>query len=485
MTRREIVLIVIIMAFGTVLRLFQVATQSLWFDELLSITISRLPLNQVIFSPASIDPPLYYVLLHFWMMIGRNDYIVRLLSVVPGILGIPAIFVLGRKLFGTTVGWIAAIIFAINPYQLFYAQEARMYSLLVLFSILSLWTYARAQDFGRVRDWMLWICTMLLALYTHNFAGLLLVALDADAMWRWYQNRRHITPIVIANILIGLAFLPWFVILVQKFSWLIPALWNQPPSPLQLFMTIFSFVFGFTLDSWVIPIALVFLLAALAFIITASWEELRSKATHANRSLRLLWLTALLPLVITYLVSQWKPVYLDRLLLESSPAFYLLFAWGVVSSERRMPIRFIGLLSAPIILLALVNYYTRPDFWKPPIRETIEYVASNRTANELVVHTSGSSFLGGLFYDPLGNHILLYHPADQWLPPLLMKELSVPFETQMTLFFAEQKTLWLVVALDHIVDEQISEEREFKRSCAIASQNEIGKIRIIRCEPIR
>jgi uncharacterized membrane protein len=150
------------------------------------------------------------------MMIGRNDYIIRLLSVVPSILGIPAIFLLGRKLFNSTVGWIAAIIFATNPYQLFYAQEARMYSLLVLFSILSLWAYSRSQDLGRVRDWTLWTCIMLLALYTHNFAGLLLVALDGDAILQWNHNGKPIRQSLLRTSCRDGIF-PWLVLLFQSF----------------------------------------------------------------------------------------------------------------------------------------------------------------------------------------------------------------------------------------------------------------------------
>jgi hypothetical protein len=63
-------------------------------------------------------------------------------------------------------------------------------------------------------------------------------------------------------------------------------------------------------------------------------------------------------------------------------------------------------------LATLVNYYVRPDFGGRRY-EKPSNMWHQSAANELAVHTSDSTFLGGLFYDSLGNHILLYHPADR------------------------------------------------------------------------
>ena len=248
MTRRkEFVLVGAITLLGAALRLYQIGAQSLWFDELLSVTISRLGLMAVVTSPASIDPPLYYSLLHFWLSLSHDDSVVRLLSALPEIAAIPAMYMLGRKLFNGQVALVAALIFAIAPFQLYYAQEARMYALLVLFSILSIWAYARAIESNRRRDWAIWVITTSLALYTHTFAVLLLLALDLDALVRWRISKRRLQPVVVSNIAIGVLLIPSIVLLFQKLSWLLPALWLQRPTILQPLLTFYMFMFGYSL----------------------------------------------------------------------------------------------------------------------------------------------------------------------------------------------------------------------------------------------
>jgi uncharacterized membrane protein len=461
---------------ATIIRVWNLDAHSLWFDELLSISISRLPLSSVVTSPASIDPPLYYVLLHFWLNISRDDAFIRLLSALPGIATVPALYLLARDLFDTRVGLVAAAILALSPLQIFYAQEARMYSLLVLFSILSTWTYLRAQKTNRARDWVLWIIATLAALYTHNFAGLLLLALDLDALARWQRDRASLSRVVVANVVIGVAFLPWFIVLLPKFSWLAPALWLQPPTILHPLLTLYAFTFGYTLPLPLSALALFLLLAALAFLCIALWRQ------GVNASLRLLVLTLLLPILITLLVSQWRSVYLDRLLLESSPALSILLAWGIVASNRRAVLRVCAMLAAPLILIALFNYFTVADYAKPPLRDIVAHVAAQRTMNELVIHTSDSSFLAARHYDPRGNHLLLHHPADQWLTPALMNDLRVPYATDAAMMIANENQFWLVVALDHIAEEQLAEKSIFDALASLQAQSFIGGIGVYHYE---
>lgn len=478
-SKRELAIVIALTALGALLRFYGIDAQSLWFDELLSLTISRLPLQEVIYSPASIDPPLYYVLLHFWLYFGRADGIVRALSVLPAIATIPVIFYLGKKLFDAQVGVVAALLFVLSPFQLVYAHEARMYSWLVLFAALSVLTFLRAQELNRQRDWALWIVAMTLALYTHNFAGLLLIALDLDALMRWRRDQANLRAVVISNLIIDALFLPWFIVLLQKFHWLLPALWIKPPTLFHVISTLYLFIFGHTLPFPINAITLGLVVAVLAFLAIALWHAMRRNVAQEQRALQLLLLASFVPPLLTFLISQWKSVYIDRLLLESAPAFYVLLAWGLMKSDRRAAIRLCAIVALPLTLFAIFNWYANPDYARPPVREAIAFVAARRAPNELVVHTSDSTFLGGRFYDPTGNHILLYHPADQWLIPALMDELRVPYSTDISRLF-DEKTFWLVVALDHIPDEQRAEKLYIDRVRLGVQAAEIGTIGVYR-----
>src|SRR3954449_10040467 len=106
-----------------------------WIDEGLSVGIADRPLGDI---PEALrkdgSPPLYYMLLHFWLDVaGRGEAGVRALSLLFALLAVPAGYWAGRAVWGTAkAGWFAALLMAFNPFLAQYAQEARMYSMVIL-----------------------------------------------------------------------------------------------------------------------------------------------------------------------------------------------------------------------------------------------------------------------------------------------------------------------------------------------------------------
>ena len=124
-----------ITAVGFILRVWEIGAKGLWLDEAFSVWLGWKPLSELLAWVVKIDqhPPLYYTLLHFWIKIaGDNPDDVRMLSAILGTLTIPVMFLLGRRLMGTTVGLLAALILALSPFHVRFAQETRMYTLLML-----------------------------------------------------------------------------------------------------------------------------------------------------------------------------------------------------------------------------------------------------------------------------------------------------------------------------------------------------------------
>jgi hypothetical protein len=127
-------LLLFVIAFGFALRVHRIDEKGLWLDEAFSVWMAQNTLSELMGWLVRIDqhPPLYYVLLHFWLCFGDSAAHVRMLSALFGTLAIPVIFLVGRRLFGNGVGLIAAFILAISPFHVRFAQEARMYTLLLL-----------------------------------------------------------------------------------------------------------------------------------------------------------------------------------------------------------------------------------------------------------------------------------------------------------------------------------------------------------------
>src|SRR3954453_23926923 len=118
----------------------------LWLDEGLSIGIADRPLADI---PGALrqdgSPPLYDLLLHGWMaLVGRSEAATHALSLLFALLAIPVAFWAGRSLFGVRAGWVAAVLTALNPFLGQYAQETRMYSLLVLLALITVGCGLRA-----------------------------------------------------------------------------------------------------------------------------------------------------------------------------------------------------------------------------------------------------------------------------------------------------------------------------------------------------
>ncbi|MBE9163300.1 glycosyltransferase family 39 protein [Tychonema sp. LEGE 06208] len=173
-------------------------------------------------------PPLYYVLARFWAQwFGTSVTAMRSLAAVISLLVFPAIYWLAWELFeSSAVAWMAIAIFAISPYHILFAQEARQYSLWTLTTILSSAALLRAMrpeanqnPIWLVSHWALYAVTAAMGFYTHLLfvcvaaAHAIYVALIAN----WRDIKTFIAYYVAALIaLIG--FMPTLVNTVENLN---------------------------------------------------------------------------------------------------------------------------------------------------------------------------------------------------------------------------------------------------------------------------
>jgi uncharacterized membrane protein len=143
-SKYSVALLEIVLA-GLLLRVYDLGVQSLVSDETYSVFLSKMSLSQMVqVTGADVHPPLYYFILHYWIaLFGTSEVAVRVPSVLFGVLAIPVIYVLGRLLFKEEVGLLAALILAFSTFNVQYSQDARMYSLMVLLALLSMYFFAR------------------------------------------------------------------------------------------------------------------------------------------------------------------------------------------------------------------------------------------------------------------------------------------------------------------------------------------------------
>ncbi len=203
----------VVVVSALVLRFWTVS--DLWLDEALTVNIARLPLHQIpSFLRRDGAPPLYYVLLHFWMgWFGTSDEAVRSLSGLFGVVTVPLAWVAGRRLGGRTVGWAAMLLVATSPFATRYDTETRMYSLVVLLTVLGFLALDRSLAHPRPGNLVAVGAVTGLLLYTHYWSiyliGVMLLWLLFQS-WRGRPAWRRGARASLVAVMVGcLTFLPW------------------------------------------------------------------------------------------------------------------------------------------------------------------------------------------------------------------------------------------------------------------------------------
>lgn len=174
------------------LRFATLATQSYWADESLTVYEVRLPFGSMLsaVSHAETTPPLYFILAWAWAHIfGSGEAALRSLSAVIGVMVVPITYLCGRELVSRRAGVIAAALAAVNPFLIWYSQEARAYMLLVALTGASLFWFIRVEREASRRSVAWWLIFSALALATHFFAGFLIAP---EALWLLWRTRSRL-----------------------------------------------------------------------------------------------------------------------------------------------------------------------------------------------------------------------------------------------------------------------------------------------------
>lgn len=224
--------VVVVLAVGVLLRFW--TRSDLWLDEALTVDIARLPVHEI---PSYLRrdgaPPLFYVLLHFWMgLFGPSDLAVRSLSGVFGVATVPLVWLAGRRLGGPRVAWAATLLLATSPFAVRYDTETRMYALVAFLTVCGFLALARALQRPRPGNLVATALVTALLLYSHYWSlflvGTVVLWLLFEA-WRGRPEWRRPALAALGAVAVGcVAFVPWVPIFLFQSRhtgtpWAVPA----------------------------------------------------------------------------------------------------------------------------------------------------------------------------------------------------------------------------------------------------------------------
>ena len=197
---------------GLALRLFHLGRQSLWTDEIAAVIVAGQSLIEVVFTIATRDvsPPLYYLILHFWMKLGTSEFSLRLLSVLLAGGSMVGVFLIAKNLFDKTTAYIALAILAFCPLSIYLAQDVQNFTLLEFETVFAIFGYLQLK---KGKGWHWPAIPILAGLYTHYYFFLIIFTLIIWFMLDVKSKGIEKKPFLKATLVPLVLWLPWLIVL--------------------------------------------------------------------------------------------------------------------------------------------------------------------------------------------------------------------------------------------------------------------------------
>jgi uncharacterized membrane protein len=387
-----VVPVLLVVAMGAFLRLYLIGAQPLWVDEATSLRFARQALGELWSWSTIVDPgnpPLYYSLLHGWLVFGDSEASLRLLSALFGVLTIPLVYALGRTIRDHRLGIVSALLFAISPFQVWYSQEARGYALLTFGATSAMLGVAHllrhpersASVRGAGWAWLAYVVGTTVALLSHNTAVFLPIGANVLMLGWWWTHGRgqrgSLRNWLLAQLAVLLLWGSWLPAFLQQIAHGEAYAWIPRPTAGSALSGAYAIYAGVT-RATPYPVEAVLILA-LGGLGLWSWK-------HDRRWIAFVLIFGLIAPLGELIVSVWRPIFLTQTLIWAAVPLCLTVAAGLLSVRSRV----FG--AALLILVAfaglgLRSYYLLHD--KEAWDQVAAYVDQRQQRGDAIVFSVG------------------------------------------------------------------------------------------------
>lgn len=430
------------------LRCLFIDTRGLIYDDAFSILLSRLPLTDIITGTAADTmPPLYYFLLHLWMMGGDSIWFIRLPGILLSLVGICLLYVVINELFGEKAAMVSAFLASISPLQIYHAQDVRMYTLMQAGQLAFIWFFIKLwkneKGHRPIFYWMGLTLSGTISLYSHNLAGFILLPPIIFLLWK--KEWRKTGSILLAYLLIGLLFLPWALYLPGQLNKVQAAFWTPRPGLVEVLQVMIQFTANLPLANlyWLGTVAVL----ALFLCIVLGMELAKDKQKPDEKML--LFLLILATPFCTFLISYfYRPVFVARGFIVNSMFFLGLVGWVTSLNWKKIT----GWIPVFILMFcACIGLpYQMPfnQFPRSPFEQAGYYLAQNAKADDGIIHDNKLSFFPLHFYQPdLEEGFIQDEPGsgNDTLAPATQRVLNLFPQTDIRTAAGNKNSLYFIV----------------------------------------
>jgi len=394
-SRGRVLLLTLVTLAGAWLRLFHLGTKSLWLDEGATVTLARMAWPQFVhvwwYGEASFQGA-FFLLMRVWLHLGPGEFWVRLPAAIFGIASIPLIYLLARKLVGVVPALAAAAIFAFSPTHVYYSQEARSYTMTILLVLVSSWFFVRAVEQNRETDWALWTLFSVMAVYSHTFASLVMVA---QACSLFFHKKPTPWGRLIVHALVILAMCAPGLTYVLRVPPEAVAFHGMPkPTPKQLLHL--ALFLGGSGEKFILS-AVLWIAAVVA--IRRAGKDNAAPGSFWRGMLIISW--ASIPILLTGLASLFHPVFVQRYMIFSLPAAVMLASRGMVAlPKRRLGLWLVIALCVASVPNIFIRYRKPREDW----RNATNVILASAQPGDAVVIYPFYAIVGFDYYRQLDPH---------------------------------------------------------------------------------
>lgn len=349
--------IALVSGVALVLGLIRLGAPALWVDE--AYTVRQI--NRGFIEQFEGYQPFYYWIQKPWTGVaGQSEWALRFPSVVGAMLATALLVVVARKLFDRRTALVSGLFLACSPYFVKWSQQARVYPLLVALSLVATLLLLRALERGSRPAWALYGIAYAGLLVTHALVGLLLI--PAHVVLIAQRRERALPHGLLAGVIVAGIGVPWIAQLAMRTgSETSETAWIPYPSA-EYASTALLGVSGAAGIGIVLAAVGLWALRRAGEIGLATWLAV--------------W--AFGPFVFALVISIARPVFLDRYLVISAPAFAMLSAVAVLALVGRMRTGVV-VLAAAATAVGLVLWYQssadgnwRGEDWRSAVATVVD-----------------------------------------------------------------------------------------------------------------
>lgn len=421
----------IIILYGTILRFYNLGISGSGLftnDEVAQFHIASNDFNYILNAIISYDfaPPLFHFLLHFWLYLGKTEFIARSFSALVGVLSIPMIYLIGKELYNEKVGLFSAILIATSPLIVWSSQIARNYSLFLLMTLCSVYYFIKIlnnPDSGK-KVWFGYITSTLMMMYAHYFAFLIVITENFLTVL-FSRNKKSIKHWIYSQLSLLILYIPWLPFLFISLSRKAKD-YLEPPTisiiDIAIIFEDFSISILHPFNSWRYDIIILILAIILYPILFAKGiYELRNK--HSSGIIIASFF--FIPLILSFLFAYKIGAPASRYLINILFAYFIIIS---LSLSKIKDVRILTIILACILLISIGTIHQNQAYFRSIAKNDLpaisDYINAHSEENDVILISENQAL----------EHIKFYYTGSlkmHGLPEDLDKEMGLDSELRV------------------------------------------------------